>query len=338
MPAAAILGCAGAALSDWERRFFAETDPLGFILFLRNCETPAQVRALIADLRETVGRADAPVLIDQEGGRVARLKPPHWQALPPAGAIGALYGEAPEAAAEAAWLQGRLIAWDLADLGVTVDCAPVLDLRLPETHDVIGDRAFGAAPDQVARLGRAFCEGLLAGGVLPVIKHVPGHGRARADSHHALPVVETPRDELERSDFAPFRELADMPLAMTAHICFTALDPEDPVTTSARIVEEVIRGSIGFDGLLYSDDLSMKALAGGLGERAAASLAAGCDLALHCNGDPDEMADVMAACGPMTPAAAARWAAALERLRGDRAEAAGPADLRWRLDALLQAQ
>ncbi len=276
---------------------------MGFILFQRNCETPDQVRALLAELREAVGRGDPPVLIDQEGGRVARLKPPHWPAYPAAAALAALGGER---AREAVRLGARLIADDLAALGITVDCLPVLDIPVPGSDAVIGDRAYGDRPEPVAALGRAACEGLLAGGVLPVLKHIPGHGRGAVDSHLALPRVEAPRAVLEESDFAPFRDLADMPLAMTAHIVYTAFDAERPATLSRRVIDEAIRAGIGFDGMLLTDDLSMRALGGSFAGRAAAALEAGCDLVLHCNGDMAEMTEVAGAVGPLSPAARAR--------------------------------
>lgn len=335
-PRAVIFGCAGPGLSAWEERFFAESDPLGFILFRRNCETPEQIRALVAALRGSVGRADAPVLIDQEGGRVARLVPPQWEARPPAGLFGALAERDAGRAAEAVRLNARLLAEDLRQLGITVDCAPVLDLRWPEAHEVIGDRAFGSEPARVAALGRAFCEGLLAGGVLPVVKHMPGHGRALCDSHLELPRVAAPLEELERSDFEPFRLLADAPWGMTGHIVFEAIDPERPATTSAKVISEIIRTTIGFDGVLLSDDLSMQALSGGLGERAAASLAAGCDVALHCNGKPNEMEAVAAATGPLSREAQRRLAAAESRLpEPDAPPAIDLAAARGQLDLLL---
>lgn len=315
MPRAVIFGCEGPELTSWERGFFAETDPLGFIVFLRNCETPDQVSRLVGDLRDSVSRADAPVLIDQEGGRVQRLKPPHWRAAPPQGRFGDMASRDRRAALEAVEVNARLLAAELAELGITVNCLPLLDLRLPEGHGIIGDRGYGAAPDLVAELGRACCQGLLAGGVLPVIKHAPGHGRAAVDTHHSLPRVETARDELERCDFAPFRALADMPWAMTNHVVYEAIDPALPTTTSAKVIEEVIRGWMGFDGLLVTDDLSMNALSGGLGERAAAALAAGCDVALHCNGKRAEMEDVAAATGPLSPEAERRVAAGAARLK-----------------------
>ena len=305
-PRAVIFGVSGPDLNDDERRLFAETDPLGFILFSRNCVSPEQVRALVADLRETVGRADAPVLIDQEGGRVVRLGPPHWRAAPAAARFAEIADVGQSQAVEAARLNARLLAAELADLGIDVDCAPVLDVPQPGAHRIIGDRAFGDAPERVALLGRATCEGLLAGGVLPVIKHIPGHGRATADSHTDLPVVDTPREELERVDFAPFRALNAMPWAMTAHVVYTALDPAAPATTSSVVIEDVIRGSIGFDGVLISDDLCMNALEGPPDGRARAALAAGCDIALHCNGVLAEMEAVAASCPPLTQAARIR--------------------------------
>ncbi len=315
MPCAVVLGCSGPRLTAEERRFFAEADPVGFILFARNCESPEQVQILVDSLRETVGRAEAPVLIDQEGGRVARLKPPHWRAAPAPATFGRLAESDAEAAARAAWLNARLLALDLAALGITVDCTPVLDLRLPEGHAVIGDRAFADDPARVARLGARVCAGLEAGGVLPVVKHVPGHGRARVDSHLDLPVVEAPRDVLEASDFRPFAALRDAPWAMTAHVVYSALDSDRPATTSPQVIAEVIRGHIGFDGVLVSDDLSMQALRGDLRSRTRAALAAGCDLVLHCNGDPAEMTAVVEAAAPLYEAAARRLWAAEQRRR-----------------------
>ncbi len=302
-PLAAIFGVAGAELGADERAFFRDSDPLGFILFARNCLAPIQVRRLVAGLRETVGRADAPVLIDQEGGRVARLKPPHWRDYPAAAAIAALGGAR---ALEAARLGARLIADDLAPLGITVDCMPVLDLPVAAADPVIGDRAYGTTPAPVATLGAAVCAGLLAGGVLPVIKHIPGHGRALVDSHHALPVVTADRETLEATDFAPFRALAAQPWAMTAHVLYSAIDDAQPATLSPRLIGTVICGSIGFDGLLLSDDLSMAALPGGLGERATRALAAGCDVVLHCNGARDEMIAVAAGAASLGPPARRR--------------------------------
>ena len=275
-----------------ERSFFRDVRPWGFILFGRNIENPDQIRALVAALRETVDDGDAPILIDQEGGRVARLKPPHWPQHPPAAQFGALYGESPEQAREATYLNARLIAHDLFRLGINVDCLPVLDVPAPGAHDIIGDRAFSGDPATVIDLGRAQIDGLMDGGVLPVMKHIPGHGRAGADSHLALPRVSATVEELSASDFVTFRSLDSCPLAMTAHVVYDSIDPQRPATTSPKVIRDVIRGEIGFDGLLMSDDLSMKALDGPLALRAKAALFAGCDLALHCNGDLDEMKDV----------------------------------------------
>jgi beta-N-acetylhexosaminidase len=310
-PRAVILGCASERLSAEERRFFAAADPLGFILFGRNCQNPNQLRGLVAELRSAIGRGDAPVLIDQEGGRVARLKPPHWRTSPAPVQIGLLPDPlAGEAARLAAWLMGD----ELAAVGITVDCAPVLDLPARDSDPVIGDRAFGIDPGRVARLGRAFCEGLLAAGVLPVIKHIPGHGRARVDSHVACPRVETGRAVLATSDFAPFKALSAIPWAMTAHVLFTAIDGTQPVTFSRRMIETVIRGEIGFGGVLISDDIAMGALEGGLGERTRRAIEAGCDLVLHCSGIIAETAAVVEAAPPLAPAAQARIARA-EALR-----------------------
>jgi beta-N-acetylhexosaminidase len=292
-----IFGCEGAALSAHERRFFRDADPLGFILFARNCETPDQTERLVAELRESVGRGDAPILIDQEGGRVARLGPPHWPAYPAAATIAALGGLR---ARESAWLASRLIADDLGRIGITVDCAPVVDVPVAGADPVIGDRAWGDNPKTVAENGLAVCDGLMAGGVLPVIKHIPGHGRATVDSHRALPVVKTSRAELDSTDFAPFRALASMPWAMTAHVLYTDIDPDQPATLSPRVIADVIRAGIGFNGVLLSDDLSMAALGGKIEARAWDALTAGCDLVLHCNGILDEMQAIAAAIGPMS--------------------------------------
>ncbi len=311
---ACILGCSSTTLTDAERRFFREADPWGFILFRRNVESPDQVRRLVETLRTSVGRPDAPVLIDQEGGRVQRLRPPHWPAYPPSSAYGGL---PPADRREMVWLGARLIAHDLHALGVTVDCLPVLDVPAPGAHDVIGDRAYARDPGEAASLGRAAADGLIAGGVLPVIKHIPGHGRAGVDSHKRLPAVDATLAELEARDFVPFRALADLPMAMTAHVVYRALDRTRPATTSPAVIAEIIRGAIGFEGLLISDDLSMKALKGGLGERTGAALAAGCDLALHCNGDAKEMAGVVDAAPQLAGQALARAEAALARLPRD---------------------
>jgi beta-N-acetylhexosaminidase len=287
-----ITGVSGLELSAAERDFIRGERPWGFILFKRNIETPDQVSALVGGLRNCLGEADAPVLIDQEGGRVARLGPPHWPVYPPGAAFGALYDRDPKLGFQAAGLSSRLIAADLIDLGITVDCLPLADVPVAGADAVIGNRAYGTEPAKVAAIARAVTEGLEQGGVLPVLKHIPGHGRATADSHFKLPTVDIPREELERTDFAAFQPLADLPMAMTAHVVFSALDPAQPATTSATIIRQVIRGVIGFQGLLMSDDVSMNALAGSIAERTRAIVNAGCDMVLHCNGKLDEMRDV----------------------------------------------
>jgi beta-N-acetylhexosaminidase len=314
MTLALIASCAGPELSPEERRFFREADPWGFILFKRNIEAPEQVKALTADLRAAVGRADAPILVDQEGGRVQRLKPPHWPDYPAGRVYGEVYARDPALGLEIARLGARLMAHDLYALGITVDCLPVLDLPQPGADRVIGDRAYGSDPEPVAALGRAAAEGLMAGGVLPVMKHVPGHGRAGVDSHHALPVVEASLAELETHDFVPFRLMADMPLAMTAHVVYTAVDPNNPATTSASVITRVIRRAIGFGGLLVSDDIAMNALSGAAEERAAKALAAGCDVVLHCSGRLDEMLKVAEITPALAGEAAARATDALSRI------------------------
>jgi beta-N-acetylhexosaminidase len=312
---AAIVGVAGCALGEDARSLIQGANPWGFILFARNCATPAQVRSLVDDLRAAVGRPDAPVLIDQEGGRVARLCPPHWPARPPARRLGLLAERDRQAGLEAAWLHARLIAADLAPLGINVVCAPVLDLALPGRTRAIGDRALGADPQLVALLGQAMIEGFLEGGVLPVIKHLPGHGRARRDSHLGLPTVTAGVERMARADWLPFRACRAAPFAMTAHVLYPALDAACPATMSPGIIETVIRGAIGFAGALFSDDLSMGALSGSLGARSAAARAAGCDLALHCNGDLAEMTEVLDAAGPLEGASARRAEDALARQR-----------------------
>ncbi|UYN93920.1 MAG: beta-N-acetylhexosaminidase [Enhydrobacter sp.] len=338
-PRAVIFGCSGPDLTADERAFFRDADPLGFILFARNIDTPERARRLTDDLRSSVGRFDAPILIDQEGGRVARLKPPHWRKAPPARVLGELYRRDPERGLEATRLNSRLLAADVASIGCDVDCLPVLDIAFPETHAVIGDRAYASAPEPVAALGRAAAEGLLGEGVMPVIKHIPGHGRATVDSHHHLPRVSASRAELERHDFLPFRLLADLPWAMTGHLLFDAVDPERAITVSAGGVKDVIRRHIGFDGLLLSDDLSMQALGGTLGDRAEQALAAGCDIALHCNGRMDEMREIAARTGPMSAAAQRRFDAGRSHLERHRRPLgkAGLAEAARRLAALLPA-
>lgn len=316
-PRAVIFGCIGADLSDAERAFFAEADPVGFILFERNCSSPEQVRRLCADLRASVGRNDAPILIDQEGGRVRRLKPPHWRAAPSARTFADLAKRNPAAGVEAVRLNARLMAAELIDLGIDVDCTPVLDLPQDDADPIIGDRAYGTEPATVAHLARAVGEGLIAGGVLPVIKHIPGHGRARADSHKELPRVEASHTDLSAHDFQPFRALADLPMAMTAHVVFEAIDAAAPATCSRTVIETIIRGEIGFDGWLISDDLSMKALSGSFADRARAALDAGCDVVLHCNGDQTEMQAVLSGTRRLDTAG-------MDRLNRARALIAGP--------------
>jgi beta-N-acetylhexosaminidase len=309
-----IMGCEGLKLSADEATFIRDQRPAGLILFARNCDTHDQVRRLTDDFRGALGESDVLVLIDQEGGRVQRLRPPHWRALPPASTFGALYAQDKQRGLDAARLAARVAAQQLAPLGISMNCAPVLDLPVPGAHDIIGDRAYGTEPETVADLARAVAAGLLAGGVLPVIKHIPGHGRATADSHLELPVVKTSAEELRSKDFAPFRLLADLPAAMTAHVVYEAFDAKEPATTSLTLVQDIIRGEIGFGGLLMSDDLSMKALAGTMKERTERSLFAGCDVVLHCNGNLGEMRDVAAAAGPLEPGASLRLAGCLALL------------------------
>ena len=289
-----ITGVSGPELNAAEREFIRAERPWGFILFKRNIENPKQVTTLVHKLRKSLDDPGAPVLIDQEGGRVARLGPPHWPVYPPGAVFGVLYDIDRALGLKAARLSARLIAADLLDLGVTVDCLPLADVPVAGADAVIGNRAYGTEPDKVAAIARAVTDGLEQGGVLPVLKHIPGHGRATADTHFKLPRVDTPKTELERTDFAAFQPLADLPMAMTAHVVFSALDLAQPATTSATIIEQVIRGVIGFQGLLMSDDVSMNALAGSIAERTRAILTAGCDMVLHCNGKLDEMREVAA--------------------------------------------
>ena len=337
-PRAVVFGCSGFRLTEAERRFFAQVDPLGLIVFARNVEAPDQLSALTAEFRESVGRADAPVLVDQEGGRVQRLRPPHWRAAPAAARFGELASRNGAKAAEAASLNARLLARELVSVGIDTVCAPVLDLRFPGAHDVIGDRAFAGDPENVALLGRATAQGFLAAGVTPIVKHIPGHGRSLVDSHLSLPVVEASRAELEATDFRPFKALADLPWAMTAHLLYRAIDAERPATMSTKVVADVIRGYIGFDGVLIGDDLSMQALSGSIADRAAATLAAGCDLALHCNGKMAEMEAVADATHAIADATARR----LERAKAAAAAARRSNEedvdaMAMRLEALLAA-
>jgi beta-N-acetylhexosaminidase len=299
MTRALIIGLAGPQLSAQERDYCRTFDPWGLILFRRNIETPQQVSALTAAFREAVGRPDAPVLVDQEGGRVQRLTTPHWPRYPNGETYARIAEIDPYRAETAAYLGGYLIGIDLVSVGISVNCLPVLDVPVLGAHDVIGDRAYGRNPQQVAVLGRAAANGLHAAGVIPIMKHIPGHGRAGVDSHLDLPIVEASRSDLE-TDFAPFRANADLPMAMTAHVVYTALDPDHPATTSNIVIEQVIRHEIGFDGLLMGDDVSMQALKGPIASRAQASLAAGCDVVLHCNGDFAEMQALVAVVPPLS--------------------------------------
>jgi beta-N-acetylhexosaminidase len=306
-----ITGLAATAMSPDEAAFVREARPWGLILFKRNIETSIQVHALVDSFRNALGQGDAPVLIDQEGGRVQRLGPPAWPSYPPGAAYGRLYDQDAARGLAAARLGARLIASDLASLGINVDCLPLADVPVAGADAVIGDRAYGDTPGKVAAIAGAIAAGLAAGGVLPVLKHIPGHGRATADSHAKLPVVDADRATLEATDFAAFRPLAGLPMGMTAHVVFTAIDPVSPATTSAMMIAEVIRGFIGFGGLLMSDDVSMGALSGSLRERTRAAIAAGCDVALHCNGKLDEMRQVAAESPFLAGDAARRADAAL---------------------------
>jgi beta-N-acetylhexosaminidase len=311
MTKAFITGLAGTKLSDAERDFIRAERPWGFILFRRNIDTPAQVAALTKEIRDVLGEVDVPILVDQEGGRVQRFRPPNWPLYPAGAAFGQLYDIDPALGLRAARLSARLIADDLAQVGVTVDCLPLADVPVPGADDVIGDRAYGNDPRKVAAIARAVTEGLEQGGILPILKHIPGHGRATADSHLALPVVDSPKNELESIDFAAFKPLADLPMAMTAHVVFSAYDAAQPATTSATMIERVIRGLIGFQGLLMSDDVGMNALAGSIAERTKALLAAGCDVVLACSGEPEEMHQVARETPELSGKALARAKAAL---------------------------
>ncbi|MBS3979869.1 MAG: glycoside hydrolase family 3 protein [Rhodobacteraceae bacterium] len=315
---AAIFGCAGPRLLPEERAFYRDADPFGFILFARNVEDPDQLRRLTADLRDAVGW-EAPILVDQEGGRVQRLRAPHWRDWAPP--LDTVAGAGSVKAAERVMrLRATVIAAELAAVGIDANCIPTLDVARPETHPFLMNRCYGRDPDTVARIGRAVAEGLMAGGVLPVMKHMPGHGLSRVDTHHDLPTVDASHIDLTAVDFAPFRALRDLPMAMTAHLVFAALDADRPATQSPRVIR-VIREEIGFQGLLMSDDLNMQALSGTLAERTARTIAAGVDIALHCKGDLAEMVEVAGAAGVMGPAALARAQAAVAARRP------GPVDL-----------
>ena len=316
MPLAAIMGCEGTRLTARERAFFRASAPWGFILFARNVESPAQVGALCAELREVAGH-DAPILIDQEGGRVARLKAPHWREWEPVRALATREDMDEDARREALALRYEMIGAELLAVGIDVNCAPLADVPVAGAHDIIGDRALGASAADVAPRARAVAEGLLAAGVLPVLKHVPGHGRATVDSHEHLPRVDTPLAELRETCFAPFRDLADCAMAMTAHVVFEALDPDRCATHSPAAIR-MIREELGLDGLLMSDDLGMKALKGGFGRRAMEVFAAGCDVVLHCSGDMDEMEEVAGCCPSLAGEARRRADAALAQRGGSR--------------------
>jgi len=323
---AVILGCAGKSISSDEKNFYRDERPWGFILFARNIGEPNEIADLVASLRDSVGRSEAPVFIDQEGGRVQRLRPPVAPNYPAGSALGALYRDDRQAGLRAAWLMARLHAFDLLRFGINVDCLPVLDVPIEGASDVIGSRAYGTDPESVAAMGRAAAEGLMAGGVLPVMKHVPGHGRAFADSHHELPRVDVPLAELRRHDFAPFKALNDLPMAMTAHVVYTAIDPVAPATTSPKMIRDIVRGEIGFEGLLISDDTSMKALSGDFPDKAAAILAAGVDIVLHCNGVMEEMRGIVSKTVPLAGRSLERAERALDFIT--RRDAVAEADIR----------
>jgi beta-N-acetylhexosaminidase len=315
MPIGAFIsGCAGHQLTENEQAFFRDSQPWGLILFKRNVDSPDQVKALTASFRDIVGRRNAPVLTDQEGGRVQRLGPPHWRKYPPARRYGELFDKEPLAGLRTARLIARLMAEDLVSVGINVDCLPVLDVPIEGSHDVIGNRAYGTVPEKVAVLARAAMQGLLSGGVLPIIKHMPGHGRAVTDSHQALPVVAASKKELEASDLATFAAFADAPMAMTAHVVYQAFDREWPATQSRKIIR-LIRKQLGFDGLIMTDDLSMKALSGSMADRVVRAIEAGCDVMLHCNGDFAEMQAVAKASGELKGRAMRRARSALRALR-----------------------
>lgn len=307
-PSAVVFGCSGLALTDEEKEFFERVNPLGFILFSRNIATPEQLKTLVQSLRETVGRDDAPVLIDQEGGRVSRLKSSYWQKYPPVQMYGDMYEHGALAALKAAHGTARLMGRDLRQIGINVDCAPVLDVPVEGSNEkILGDRTFARNPHTVGALGAAICEGLMEEGVLPVVKHIPGHGRAIVDSHFELPVVNADLETLRQTDFQPFKYLASAPWGMTAHVLYTALDEHKPASLSEKVIQDVIRGEIGFKGFLICDDLSMKALSGTLSDLTTEALAAGCDAVLHCNGDMDEMDMIASAVEPLSARAMERF-------------------------------
>ncbi|MEE8258832.1 MAG: beta-N-acetylhexosaminidase [Sphingomonadales bacterium] len=302
----------GLKLTRDERAFFRESSPYGLILFARNIKDPDQVAGLIADVKDLLGRDNMAIFVDQEGGRVQRLGPPHWRPAPAMAPFGALYADDPGLAKEALFLNIQLIGLELKALGFTVDCLPVIDVPIPGADNIIGDRAFSEDPEIVAALGRVAIDALMSVGILPVIKHIPGHGRAGVDSHKALPLVATPKVDLMTNDFLPFQRLKDCPFAMTAHVVYQDIDRDGPATFSKKIVEEVIRGDIGFENFLISDDLTMRALYGSFRKRAEMTLGAGVDLVLHCSGNLREMEEVMAGVSAMAPGKESRLASLLE--------------------------
>ena len=331
---AAIYGIEGFTLTDDERAFLRDAEPAGMIVFRRNCADPAQLLALTDAMRALLGRDDLPILIDQEGGRVARMRPPQWQAFPAAERFDDLYRIAPSSAIEATRSNARALGLMLRQCGVNVDCLPLLDVRQPGATDIIGDRALGAEPMQVAALGRAVLDGLSSAGVVGVVKHMPGHGRALVDSHKELPFVDASAEDLE-TDLEPFERLSWAPMGMTAHVVYEAWDPDRPASLSPPVIRDIIRGRIGFDGWLMSDDLGMEALAGDMGSRAAGVVAAGCDVALHCSGKLDEMVAVANAVPPMTAEGEARLARAMAATRVDSDDGPEFAEALANRDALL---
>ena len=315
-PLAVIVGCESLDFNNKEVEFFTKYNPFGLILFERNCRDQKQIISLTERFRGLVNRQDAPVLIDQEGGRVARLRPPNWKSMPPAIIFGKLFGKNIKAAEAAIKLNYRLIAEDLRLCGININCAPVIDLPIPGADGIIGDRALGGDVAQVVLLGSASCDGLTSGGVLPIIKHIPGHGRALSDSHKSLPIVSASLKELQKTDFKIFKNLSHQPIAMTAHIIFTAIDDVYPATVSKIIIKDIVRGYMNFSGLLISDDISdnMAALKGGVAERAKAALSAGCDVVLHCNGNTEDLSDLISGAREMSDISLDRWSRAIKTL------------------------
>ncbi len=332
---ACIFGVRGMRLTAGEKWFLEQSRPWGVILFARNIETREQVQALVHELKTVTGREDLPILVDQEGGRVARLTPPEWPAYPPAAQFGRIYKADRQKGLEALELSTRLMAHDLREVGITMNCMPVADVPASDEHGIIGNRAYADDPETVGVLAGHAAKIMLASGVLPVVKHIPGHGRAKVDSHLELPTVTITMNELNAVDFEPFRALKDYPVAMTAHVIYSAVDSSQPATWSAKVVNETIRGVIGFDGLLLTDDLSMKALSGGYAERTRRSLEAGCDIVLHCNGDLNEMVDVAAASPALSGRAAERAQNALSLIANPALEPFAPHAAWAKLEAIL---